>query len=114
MERYDYYEAVTASIEDWLDENYGEEELPDRDTLYDEMWIADSVTGNASGSYTFNAWQAEENLAHNWALMETVAMEWCDGKVEISDGYAHGAEWWDVSIRCYLLGQCLDEVLEKR
>lgn len=31
----------------------------------------------------------------------------------ISDGYEHGAEWWDVSIRCYYLGQAIAEVLDE-
>lgn len=40
------------------------------DQLVDDMWVDDSVTGNASGSYFFNAWRAEEALNHNWDLLE--------------------------------------------
>lgn len=42
--------------------------------LNDELWTADSVTGNGSGSYTFSTWKAEEYLAHNWDIL-TEALE---------------------------------------
>lgn len=63
-ERYNYYENVKDDIrnelgyydievdEDNIDEVYEE--------MYDNLWTSDSVTGNGSGSYTFNTWQAEE------------------------------------------------------
>lgn len=35
----------------------------------DTLFACDSVTGNASGSYTFNTWTAEEYLCHNWELL---------------------------------------------
>jgi hypothetical protein len=79
--------------------------------LYDEMWIDDSITGNASGSYTFNTYKAEAYLCHNFDLIEECAAEFgCEPVV--SCGYEHGAEFWDVSIRCYLLSECLSDVLE--
>lgn len=66
MERYDYHEAVYNAVVDYIRENIN---FADYDTiedladyLNDELWIHDSVTGNASGSYTFNTWKAEENL----------------------------------------------------
>lgn len=68
MEKYNYLEAVTADAKDWLLEHYEIEFLinsEDYNTFYDEMFLSDQVTGNASGSYTFNTWQAEENLCHN-------------------------------------------------
>lgn len=50
------------------------------------------MTGNASGSYTFSTWEAEENICHNLDLL---------------------AEACDVTIRCYLLGQAIAEALEE-
>lgn len=61
--------------------------------LYDTLFIDDSVTGNASGSYTFSTWQAEENLCHNMDLLK---------------------EACDVTIRCYLLPQAISNVLGNR
>lgn len=111
-ERYNYYENVKDDIrnelgyydievdEDNIDEVYEE--------MYDNLWTSDNVTGNASGSYTFNTWQAEENIAHNLDLLQE-ALEESGGDFDLR----RGAEYFDVTIRCYLLGQALREVLEE-
>lgn len=112
MERYDYYEIVKNDIREYIkdhDIDVTSEEF-DRDDLCDRLWVSDSVTGNASGSYTFNAYQAEENLCHNWDLLEEALEEFGQTDVNILE---KGAEWCDVTIRCYLLGQCLDEVIDE-
>lgn len=113
MEKYDYFEAVKQDIFNYITGegvvfkcNANKDDL--YDVLYDELWVADSVTGNASGSYTFNTWQAEENIAHNWDLLEEALSEFGCSDVNVIE---KGAEWCDVTIRCYLLGQCLSEVL---
>ena len=95
--KYNYYENMKDDIKNYIEENYENDELLDYDELYDEMFIADSVTGNGSGSYTFNTWKAEENISHN-----------IDG-VKFEDG----AEAIDVTIRCYFLGSVLQDVLEE-
>lgn len=101
---------TAAEIAEALETSSGRQEFAER--LSEELWTDDSVTGNGSGSYTFNTYQAEENLAHNWELMQEVADEFgIDAK--ISDAYEHGAEWWDVSIRCYLLSQAISTALDE-
>lgn len=57
---YDYRETIKADIRQYIEDNgtwLGLEDL-DKDelfeTLNDNLWTADSVTGNGSGSYTFN------------------------------------------------------------
>ena len=113
MERYDYQQAVKDDIRQYIEDHDVKVTTSNREelesSLYDEMFISDSVTGNASGSYTFNTWQAEENLCHNWDLMEEAGNELGYD----SDVLAKGAEYLDVMIRCYLLGQCLGEVLDE-
>ena len=37
--------------------------------LNEVLFTEDSVTGNASGSYTFNTYEAEENICHNLDLL---------------------------------------------
>ena len=68
IERYDYMEHMTADVIDAIRERYTPDEIrerldDDRDDfaqeLNDDLWIDDSVTGNASGSYYCNAWRAE-------------------------------------------------------
>jgi hypothetical protein len=112
MEKYDYFESVKQDILDYItskDVVFKRKVNEDLyDVIYDELWVADSVTGNASGSYTFNTWQAEENIAHNWDLLEEALSEFGCSDVNVIE---KGAEWCDVTIRCYLLAQCLSEVL---
>ena len=80
--------------------------------LHDLLWVDDSVTGNASGSYTFNTYEAEENLLHNWDLIEETAEAFGIEPV-ISSDYKNGPEYWDVSIRCYLLNQAIENALDR-
>lgn len=67
------------------------------------------MTGNASGSYTFNTWKAEENLCHNWDLLAEVLDEFGSD----TDILKQGAEALDVTIRCYLLGAAIAEALDE-
>lgn len=78
MEKYDYKEVVCEDIREYISGNYDPNKLHrrlnnDRDDLYNElydnMFDNDSVTGNASGSYYCNAWEAEESLCHNLELL---------------------------------------------
>ena len=112
MEKYDYRQAVMDDIKQYIEDHdikvttSTRDEL--QDELYDDLFISDSVTGNASGSYTFNAWQAEENLCHNLDLLKEACNEFgsqCD--------ILESAESCDVTIRCYLLSECLAEVLDE-
>ena len=103
---YNYFETMKEEVKEYLKET-SERDL---DTLYDKMFVNDSITGNASGSYTFNRWQAEENIAHNMDLLKE-ALEEFGGYY--GEALEKGAEYCDVTIRCYLLGQVLQEVLEE-
>lgn len=116
MEKYNYLAAVTEDVREYIENEINLADYTDRDELEtylnDELWICDRVTGNGSGSYTCNTWQAEENLAHNWDEIENVANEF-GFEPKVSDGYEFGAEWWDVSIRCYYLGAAIAAVLDE-
>lgn len=118
MERYDYREEMAKDIRAYIEEDYSTEEIAEKlayerddweTELYDDMMVADSVTGNASGSYTFNAWRAEENICHNLDLLGE-AIEEFGGECDV---LKDGAETCDVTIRCYLLGEVLNEVLDE-
>lgn len=116
--KYDYFEHMKRDVLDYLDENYTTEELRenlgDRDAFYeklnDDMWVCDSVTGNASGSYTFSTWKAEENICHNLDLLRDALEEF---GTDFSKALEEGAEYCDVTIRCYLLGSVLYVVLHE-
>lgn len=115
MTNYNYLEAVTSDVLDYIKEEINLDEWKGNregleEKLNDELWTVDSVTGNASRSYTFNTWEAEENLAHNWDLLAEALDEFGqDG----TDVLRQGAEAMDVTIRCYLLGQAIAEALDE-
>lgn len=115
MTNYNYLEAVTSDVLDYIKEEINLDEWKgNRDgleeKLNDELWTVDSVTGNASGSYTFNTWEAEENLAHNWDLLAEALDEFGQNGTDV---LRQGAEAMDVTIRCYLLGQAIAEALDE-
>ena len=117
MERYNYLEEMTVDIIDYIKDNYTNEEiiekLESRDEwaqeLNDDLWTVDSVTGNASGSYFCNSWKAEEAIAHNLELLSEAMAEFCDD----CNALQNGAEWCDVTIRCYLLYRAIENALDE-
>lgn len=115
MTTYNYLEAITDDVREYINDEIDRADWTDnRDGLEEklngDLWVDDSVTGNASGSYTFNTWQAEENLCHNMELLEEACSEFGDDMGEL---VKRGAEICDVTIRCYLLSQAIADVLDE-
>lgn len=110
MEKYDYLSAVESDVREYIENNVNFHDYSDLDEmkedLNEKLFVEDSVTGNASGSYTFNAWKAEEYLCHNLDLLAEANEEFGGSSDILSDG----AETCDVTIRCYLLGQAIENV----
>ena len=115
---YNYYDAMYKDIEEYfrfnvcLDDYRDEEGNLDKEALCgfsDTLWVEDSVTGNASGSYTFNSCQAEQYLVGNWCLLLDALEEF--GEMNINP-IEKGAEWCDVTIRCFLLGEVLSDFID--
>jgi len=112
METYNYFEAIKNDVLNVLSDyprQHGESREDYAIRLNDELWVNDSVTGNGSGSYTFNAYTAAEYLCHNWDLLAD-ALEAFGGDTDI---IRQGEESCDVTIRCYLLGQCIEAALDE-
>ena len=109
---YDYYDAVKEDVKNYIDDaitlsNYNDKDELSR-YLEDILWTEDSVTGNASGSYTFSRYDAEENLCHNWDILEEIADDWGTTSLDFFN-----PEALDVTIRCYLLSGAIGEVLDE-
>lgn len=108
---YDYYESMREDVKEYIENEIdfsdfdSMEELEEK--LNEDLWTVDSVTGNSSGSYTFNAYEAEENICHNLDLLAEALEEFGGGCDILKDG----AEAADVTIRCYLLGAIIAKVL---
>lgn len=114
MKEYDYREAVKNDVMEYVK---NEIDFSDFDTLEEleehlneELWTVDSVTGNGSGSYTFSTYEAEENICHNLDLLGEALEEFGSGADYL---ITNGAEAADVTIRCYLLGECIAAALEE-
>ena len=112
---YDYREAMTEDVKEWIKENIDLTEwTEDREgleqQLNDDLWTEDSITGNASGSYYCNSYKAEESIAHNWDLLNNALDEFGQNNINVIE---KGTEWADVTIRCYLLGSVISEVLDE-
>ena len=114
MEEYNYLEQVTSDAKEAILENMEYWSFDDREDLeevaHDELLTDDGVTGNGSGSYYFNAWKAEEALCHNWDLLTEACEEFGQ---DIGEAVKQGAEFCDVTIRCYLLGRAVSAALDE-
>ena len=113
MKTYNYLEAVTADVLDYINENNITVTNETRDEveqqLNDDLWACDSVTGNGSGSYTFNRWTAEAYICRNLDLLAEAVEEFGGNMDVLKDG----AEACDVTIRCYLLAQAIAAALDE-
>ena len=108
---YNYIEQMMHDILAALPK-YGFEPGIDRDDLTEQLndllWTDDSVTGNASGSYTFNRWRARDYVLDNMDILQDMAKEF-DAEDETGRRLLNEDwEWCDVSIRCYLLPECIE------
>lgn len=114
---YNYLEELKSDVRNYIKEvasDYMDCEDMDelRDSLYDNLWDEDSVTGNGSGSYTFNKEKAKEYVSDNMDLMVEAYKDLDSIESLVDDLEALDFETIDVTIRCYMLSQALDEVLE--
>ena len=114
---YNYLEELKSDVRNYIKEvasDYMDCEDMDelRDSLYDNLWDEDSVTGNGSGSYTFNREEAKKYVSDNMDLMVEAYKDLDSIESLVDDLEALDFETIDVTIRCYLLSQALDEVLE--
>lgn len=111
MSRYDYYEEVKNDVINYINDEIDFTDFTSKskliEYLYDTLFIEDSVTGNASGSYFFNAYKAEEAICHNGDLIEEAYSEF-GGTPDYND-----PETIDVTIRCYILPMVIEEAIEE-
>ena len=117
MKNYNYLEAVTADVIDFIRDEIDTTEYTDRDALAeylnDELWTADNVTGNASGSYTFDAYKAKEYIFADPDAVAEALKEFCVETETIADKFlAQDWEYFDVTARCYVLGQAIEDALD--
>lgn len=120
MDRQEYLEQMKDDILDYIKENdiriINEEGFIDErvtDDLHDALWANDNVTGNGSGSYTFNSAKAKENIEGAGDVIRDMVSDFGIEAEELVNHFLdEDYEWFDVSIRCYLLGEAIQYVAD--
>lgn len=111
-----YIESVTEDVLEYIRDESIEvgadlDALAER--LNDELWDVDSVTGNASGSYTFNRQKAKENVMDDTETVLEALEEFGVPAETIAEKFlSENWEWFDVTARCYVLGQAISRALD--
>jgi len=115
----DYRTEVREAIEQYLEDNEYFINMADFDTaedfaewLNDTLWTEDSVTGNASGSFTFNSYEAKEKVFADMDTVKEALEEFCVSAEEIGNRFLNEDwEYLDVTARCYVLGECIADYI---
>lgn len=114
------YNYIDAMVEDinriWMDGDqyrygsWGDCDTFDQliDQMYDDLFVDDSVTGNGSGSYTFCRETAREYVNGNEDIYREAVDEFGTNRYDIIE-HMFDWEYIDVTIRCFLLSQALNE-----
>ena len=115
---YNYMDAMVDDIKDYINDEVELSDYSDlddlREKLDEDLWVNDSVTGNASGSYTFDRWKARDYVVDNMDLVAEMADEFGVDNATLGEKFREEEwEYFDVSIRCYLLGQAIEQALEE-
>lgn len=86
MMNYNYLEAMKEDVKEYLkneakltldDLLYNRSDLEEK--LHDDLWVNDSVTGNASGSYFCNTYKSKECVLDNMDLLKEMCQEFGTG-----------------------------------
>jgi hypothetical protein len=115
---YNYVEEmkdiIVENFDDWKDDmDWDTEDRDDLEqTMYDDLWVEDAVTGNGSGSFFFNSEKAREAVRGNEEDLAD-AVEEFGGDPESYKKALTDPEWADVTLRCYFLGQAISEALDE-
>ena len=121
MEKYNYREVIKADIREWFNNyDFSEDDTFDSiyEDVYDQLWGERDVTGNG-GEWYDSEDKCEEYICHNLDLLFEALSEFGELEAEVV-GYIKEnrenhtvARFADCTIRCYLLGECLYEVLKE-
>lgn len=123
MEKYDYRRAITDDIKDWivndtdiLEENDDKQNDELYNWIYDEIFDNDSITGNGAYYYDLED-KCSEYLSGNFNLLYEAMREFgVDNEVKMIIKHYENqdlARYFDCSIRCYLLMDCIYQAMEE-
>lgn len=113
-----YTTDLLTDIREYIDENinYADYESLDhlRNYLNDELWANDDITGNGpnGGYYSSTADARERFFDDAFDNFEEVVSELSDPSTVMEHFLEGDWDWFDTLVRCYLLGGCIDSVLD--
>lgn len=139
MLEYDYQENVKEDVKGYLEDNppdvkgfvdcidweevsgngdhrYFFEDLYNlKEELNDKLFIEDSVTGNGSGSYTFNSCEAKDYVLSGGSQILREAVDEGYLTAESFANYFLDENWeaLDVICRCYVLNSAINEAVDE-
>lgn len=102
-------EAINVGDYDYLKNEDGVFEY---DALHDAMFTDDTITGNASGSFTFNSAQAKDYVIDNMSEVVEAFREYCEIDYFAKLMEAENYEAIDVVTRCYYLSDALTNYMD--
>lgn len=114
---YNYLESMTEDILDYIRDNYTEADREEGfdalyETLTDELWAEDSVTGNGTGKYFETEEEARDAAFSNTPLLIEAISEFGDNPNDYKRALLE-PHYADVTIRCGLLGTALYKALKE-
>ena len=118
MSSYDYNYEMRQDVRNAIEEGYSLDEWRGRrdeleEKLNEALWIDDGVTGNVSGSYYCNSYKAMQAVMDNMELLQEALDEFGADYADIGCRFMVGDwDYFDVSIRCYLLSSVVADVLD--
>lgn len=111
---YNYLEHMKKDIIDYIydmkiDTNKSTDDL--YEYLYDQLWAEDDVTGNGAYGYFKDEDKAKAAVIDNMDILKDAIVNFCISPEEI---IKHLFDWdyWDITIRCYLLSNAITDVME--
>lgn len=121
MEKYDYEHAMIRDILDYIYDNHITIDWTDTEDniiedLIDMLWNEDCITGNGTQYYDTEN-RCSEYLCQNSDILYEAAQKFCiDDNINILIFHFENktlAQYFDSTIRCYLLNDCVYQVIQK-
>ena len=117
---YSYLESMKNDIREAIEYDYDIEEYRGNrreleDKLNDDFWADDSITGNGcSGEYASSIEEAKSYVMDNIPLLIYAMRDFCVDYDAVGKRFME-EDWhyFDASIRCWMLGQAISEVLDE-
>lgn len=115
---YNYLESIKEDVMEYIKNEVNYSDYETIEDLYQflnvELWTEDSVTGNASGSYTFCRNIAKDYVTDNMDECVEALKDFCVPSETIAEKFlCEDWEYFDVTIRCHLLGEAISEAMEE-